>query len=108
MNTAQRVEAALHAAGMSQREVAAASELSQATISRIVAGQRVAKVPELIAIAVATGTPPQRLLESSAVADRAEIAARSTGTGTEDMRNRLLHFLELDAYLEDQGVCSPA
>ncbi|ALL79363.1 hypothetical protein AD006_29200 (plasmid) [Pseudonocardia sp. EC080610-09] len=106
MTTAQRVESALQAAGMSQREVAEISGLSQAMISRIVSGQRVAKVPELIVIALATGTPPEWLLGSSAVAERAESAARSTGSGSDAMRNRLLHFLELDAYLDDQAVFS--
>jgi transcriptional regulator with XRE-family HTH domain len=105
MSSAQRVERALRIAGLSQRAAAAATGISQPTICRIVSGDRRAKVPELLAIAAATGLPPAELLGTSTVAGRAESAARATGgSPMEEMRGRLLQLLELDAYLEDQGV----
>jgi transcriptional regulator with XRE-family HTH domain len=100
-----RVERALAAAGMSQHGLADATGLSQSTVSRIISGARVAKMPELLSIAWATGTPVAELTGLGSVADRAQCAARATnGSAMDEMRQALLHFLELDAYLEDQAV----
>jgi hypothetical protein len=39
------------------------------------------------------------------VRDRALSVARATeGSGMEGIHSELLHYLELDAYLEDQGI----
>lgn len=50
-----RVERARAAAGLSQRALADLTGISQPTLSRIIAGDRAAKLPELAAIAWATG-----------------------------------------------------
>jgi len=50
-----RIEHARIAAGLSQRALADMTGTSQPTLSRVVSGQRAAKMPELIAIAWATG-----------------------------------------------------
>lgn len=63
------------------------------------------KMPEAIAIAGATGGTVGGLLGISAVADRVESAAPvSNGDSRDQLRQALLHFLELDAYLDDQAI----
>ena len=75
------------------------------TLSRIIAGDRVAKLPEIVAIAAATGHTVAQLTGLSTVADRVQCAARATnGSDMEDMRQALLHFLELDDYLDEQAI----
>lgn len=45
------------------------------------------------------------LAKHSGVRDRLECAARATDySSMEMMRRELVHYLELDAYLEDQGI----
>ncbi|WP_027019053.1 helix-turn-helix domain-containing protein [Corynebacterium sputi] len=92
------------AAGLSQRTLATRTGISQSTLSRITSGDRIPKVPELIKIAEATGHTVAQLTGSDAAA-RVHYAARSTnGSAMEEMRQRLLGFVELDAYLSDQAI----
>lgn len=98
------IESACVAAGISQRGLAERTGISQATLSRILSGDRAAKMTEIIQIADATGCAVAQLT-GSAVAARVECAARSSnGASMATMRQRLLHFVELDAYLDDHGV----
>lgn len=107
MTVGDRIERAREAAGLSQRALAHETGISQPTLSRIISGDRVAKMPEVVAIAWATGTTVAELTGAGGVADRAQCAARATnGAGMDGMRATLLHFLELDAYLEDQAIPS--
>jgi transcriptional regulator with XRE-family HTH domain len=99
------VERARVAAGLSQRALADATGISQSTLSRVISGQRAAKVPELMAIGWATGVTVAELTGTRTVAERAEGAARATNhAGMDDMREALLHFLELDDYLSGQAI----
>ena len=99
------VELARRSAGLTQRGLAQATGISQSTLSRIISGERAAKVPELIAVAEATGWSLGALSGRSDVVDRAECAARVTnGADGDGLRGSLLRFLELDAYLEDQAI----
>ncbi|MEU2005825.1 helix-turn-helix domain-containing protein [Rhodococcus sp. NPDC019627] len=96
-------------ARLSQRSLADATGIAQATLSRIIAGTRAAKVNELVAIAAATGCTVAELTGASTVAGRVQCAARATnGASMEDMRRALVHYLELDAYLDDQGIRTSA
>lgn len=105
MTVGERIERAREAAGWSQRALAQETGISQATLSRTISGDRVAKMPEVVAIAWATGTTVAELTGTGSVSDRAQCAARATdGAGMDGMREALLHFLELDAYLEDQAI----
>ena len=62
---------------------------------------------EIIRIADATGCTVAQLT-GTAIADRVQYAARATnGSAMEKMRQRLLHFIELDAYLDDQAIPVP-
>lgn len=101
------IERARVAAGLSQRALADATGISQSTLSRMISGDRVAKVPELVAIAWATGHTVAQLSGAGALTDRVQCAARATNdSGMEGMRHALLHFLELDDYLDDQAIAA--
>ena len=98
------IENARAAAGLSQRALADRTGMSQATLNRILAGERTAKMTEIILIADATGCTVAQLT-GSAVADRVQCAARATDSASMgSMRQRLLHFMELDAYLDDYAI----
>jgi transcriptional regulator with XRE-family HTH domain len=100
-----RIERARAAAGLSQRALADMTGISQPTLSRVVSGQRIAKMPELVAIAWATGATVAELAGTGTVAERVECAARATDHADMDgMREALLHFLELDDYLAGQAI----
>ncbi len=104
-DTGALVERARVTAGLSQRALADATGISQPTLSRIISGDRVAKMPELVAIAWAAGHTVAQLTETGTVADRVQCAARATNdSGMDRMREALLHFLEMDDYLEDQAI----
>jgi len=99
------IERARAAAGLSQRALAEQTGISQPTLSRIISGDRAAKIPELVAIAWATGHTVAQLSGAETVADRVQFAARATNDcGMESMRQALLHFLELDDYLDEQAI----
>ena len=100
-----RIERARAAAGLSQRALADATGISQPTLSRVISGQRAAKIPELMAIAWATGVTVAELAGTGTVAERAECVARATNhADMEGMREALLHFLELNDYLSSQAI----
>jgi len=103
-NMSTAIESARAAAGLSQRALADRTGISQATLNRILSGERTAKMTEVIQIADAIGCTVAQLT-GSAVAERVLCAARATnGSSMTTMRQRLLHFIELDAYLDDQGI----
>lgn len=111
MNTGpigKNIDLARNAAGLSQRALADVTGISQPTLSRIIAGTRTATMPEIILIAEATGTTAGQLAGTSDIATRVQYAARATnGSGMHLMRERLLHFIELNDYLEDQAIPAP-
>jgi transcriptional regulator with XRE-family HTH domain len=99
------IDRARVAAGLSQRALADATGISQPTLSRIISGDRAAKMPEVVAIAWATGHTVSQLTGIRTVAERAQCAARATkDSGMDRMREALLHFLELDDYLDDLAI----
>ncbi|WP_370652752.1 helix-turn-helix domain-containing protein [Frankia sp. Cj5] len=101
----ERIRHAMSAAQLTQRALAQVTGISQPTLSRIVAGDRAAKMTEIIAIASATGHSVAELTGVGSVAERAQYAARATNDAEmAAMRRELLHYLDLDAYLDDQGI----
>lgn len=108
MDTTQmstRIDRALTDAKLSQRRLAELTGISQPTLSRIIRGDRPVRMSEVILIAEATGTTVSQLAGTSDVRDRVQYAARSTnGSSMETMRDRLIHFIELNEYLDDQGI----
>jgi transcriptional regulator with XRE-family HTH domain len=104
-DTGTLIERARVAASLSQRTLAEMTGISQSTLSRIISGDRAAKMPEVVAIAWATGHTVAQLTGAGTVADRAQCVARATNdSGMDRMREALLHFLELDDYLNDQAI----
>ena len=104
-NVGELIDRARIAAGLSQRGLAESTSISQPTLSRIISGERVAKLPELMEIAWATGHTLAQLSGTRTVADRVQCAARSTnGSDMESMRAALVSYFELDDYLEDQAI----
>jgi predicted transcriptional regulator len=100
-----RIERARVAAGLSQRGLADATGISQPTLSRIISGDRPVRMPEVVAIAWATGHTVAQLTGAGAVTDRVQCVARATNDcGMVAMREALLHFLELNDYLDDQAI----
>jgi predicted transcriptional regulator len=100
-----RVGQALTDAGLSQRAVAEATGISQSSLSRIISGERTPKTPEVLAIAWATGHTVPQLTGASTVKTRVQCAARATnGSQMDAMYDELLRYLELDEYLDDQGI----
>jgi hypothetical protein len=78
---------------------------SQSTMLRIFSGDQVPKMPELVAIAWATGHTVAELTGSGTIAGRAQSAARpANDSGTDPMREALVQFLELDDYLTGQAI----
>lgn len=101
------IESAREAAGLSQRALEDRTGISQSTLSRILSGKRPAKMTEIIQIADATGCTVAQLT-GTAIVDRVKCAARATNSSAmSEMRQRLLHFIELDAYLDDQAIPTP-
>lgn len=106
-NVGTAIEDARVAARLSQRALAERSGVSQATLSRIISGNRPAKMTEIISIADATGFTVGQLTGTSAT-ERVQCAARATdGAGMETMRRQLLHFVELEAFLDDHAISAP-
>ncbi len=105
--TGAAIRSAREAAQLSQRALEDRTGISQSTLSRILSGKRPAKMTEIIQISDATGCTVAQLTET-AIADRVQCAARpSNGPAMEKMRQRLLHYIELDAYLDDQAIPAP-
>jgi transcriptional regulator with XRE-family HTH domain len=99
------IERARAAAGLSQRALADMTGISQPTLSRIISGDRTAKIPEIVAIAWATGHTVAQLTGAETVVDRVQCAARATNdSDMGGMRQALIHFLELDDYLDEQAI----
>jgi len=71
----KRIEKAAAAAGSSQRALGAETGISQPTLSRIISGERAAKVPELAVIAWATGTTLAELAGTGGVAQAVPASA---------------------------------
>lgn len=105
----QRVRAARTRARLDQRELAAASGVSQAEISRIETDKKSPTIPELLKIAAGLGTTLGVLTGESLVRDRLTFAARTTNDATaEVMKDRLAYYLEMDAHFADLGYPASA
>lgn len=102
---AARVRDALALAGVSQRELARRTGISQPTLHRIISGERVATIPELIRIGDATGHSLRELAGAESMEDTVEISARATDSADMDsMRSYLLHCVELNRFLDDCAI----
>lgn len=89
-----------------QDEMAKAIGLSQPTYMRIESGSRPLKGTELIQLADSLGIRVAAITGLERVQAQAKYAARTDGSnaGMDTMRNKLYAYLELDDYLNDQGI----
>ncbi|MFC7490675.1 MULTISPECIES: helix-turn-helix domain-containing protein [unclassified Knoellia] len=107
--TSDRIRRAREAAGISQRALEEQTGINQATLSRIESGARPAKMNEILSLSWALGCTVAELTGRSNVRERVECAARAGDAGSmEGVINELTFYLELAAYLEDQGIPRPA
>lgn len=108
LTVGQRVRRAREAADIAQRDLLARTGITQTTLSRIESGKREAKMNEIVSLAWVLGSSVAELTGHSDVRDRVECIARATDDANmDDIRRELTHYLELDAYLEDQGIPQP-
>lgn len=107
-NSGERIAAARKTAGLSQRRLAKKAGLAQATLSRIEQGERAPKLGEVLSLSWVLGCTVTELTGLSTVRERVECVARaSENTDMASIKEELIHFLELDAYLDDQGIPQP-
>lgn len=103
-NVTRAIEAARHAAKLSRGALAERTGISQPALNRILSGERVAKLPELKLIADTVGCTIAQFMGSD-LASQVQSDVRGThGASNGMMRQELLHFMELDAYLDDQAI----
>ena len=103
-----RIKAARDRTKLSQRALADRAGLSQPTLHRIEQNARAPKMPEMISLAQALGVSLSEISEHSLVRDRVICYARAENdSDMAGLRRDLVHFLELDAYLEEQGIPQP-
>lgn len=72
--------------------------------SRIESGDRPLKGSELVQLSDLFGVRTAVIAGLPSVRDRAQIIADTDSPSAHAMAERLLAFLELDAYLTDQGI----
>jgi len=102
----RRIREVREAGGFSQAAAASALEISQPTYSRIESGERPVAGDELVLLADLFGVRAAAIIGVPRLRERTRYAARTDGSAAamETMREKLLAYLELDAYLTDQGV----
>src|SRR5580692_1458338 len=104
---ADRVRAAMEAAGMSQRALGQAIGFDPPTMSKALSGKRGFKPLELALISETLGISVQQLLaDDGATTTREAVLARVQPEGnpaTEQALARVRHMLELDGLLSEQG-----
>lgn len=98
-----RIEAARCAARLSKTELADAAGVSRRTLSRVISGERTAKMPEIMLVAAAAGVTVADLT-GSPVRDRVRCSPHPKTPAMEQLRDELVRLLELNDYLADQAI----
>lgn len=102
----RRLREVREAANVSQDEARAVIGVSQPTYSRLEAGTRPLKGDELVLLADRFGVRAAVITGVAELRERVRYAARTDGSEPQmaGMREKLHAYLELDAYLTDQGI----
>ncbi|EWT03840.1 transcriptional regulator [Intrasporangium chromatireducens Q5-1] len=109
LHLGDQVARAREQAGLSQRALAERAGITQPTLSRIESGAREPKTNEVLAIAWATGSSVTEITGRSDVRARVRCVARATGDATmQAMHRELMHYLEVDAFLDEMGLTESA
>lgn len=104
----QRLTSARETVGMSQRDLAACSGVSQSTIHRIENGSRVASIVELSTLADACGVLVADLQGNNVIADQVLCAGRMNDAGTQDLASYMLYAFGVAQRLDEIGVAEVA
>jgi|GEM_PF-2359420 len=100
----ERIVAARREVGMTQRELADASGLSQLTVRRVEEGSEEPSPLQLSALAFGCGLSQDALHGSNAARQSAMIAGRADDEGAADLENYLLFALDLARKLDETGI----
>lgn len=100
----QRIVNARKAVGMSQRDLAAETGLSQPTIQRIEKGERTASRLELVLIADGCGVLVDDLLGTSKIADEVRCAGRTDEVGSKELADYLIYAFGVARRLDQLGI----
>ena len=91
--------------GMNQRDLSAATGISQTMLSHIERGQRTAGADQLVSLSWALGTTYGDLIGDTEVRDRLIYAARANSeAAVKAMVDEVAFYFELGAHLDDFGV----
>lgn len=100
----QRILDARKSVGMSQRDLAAETGLSQPTIQRIEKGQRTASRLELVLIADGCGVLVDDLLGTNNIADQVCCAGRTDEPGSKELADYLIYTFGVARRLDQLGI----
>lgn len=100
----KRIVEARKAVGMSQRDLAAETELSQPTIQRIETGERTASRIELVLIADGCGVLVDDLLGTNTIADEVLCAGRTDEAGSKELADYLIYAFGVARRLDQLGI----
>lgn len=100
----QRIVDARKAVGMSQRDLADESGLSQPTIQRIEKGERTASRLELVLIADGCGVLVDDLLGTSTIADEVRCSGRTDEPGAKELADYLIYAFGVARRLDQLGI----
>ncbi|MDK8535823.1 helix-turn-helix domain-containing protein [Corynebacterium propinquum] len=100
----QRIVDARKVVGVSQRELANETGLSQPTIQRIEKGERAASRLELVLIADGCGVLVDDLLGTNSIADEVRCAGRTDEDGSKALADYLIYAFGVSRRLDQLGI----
>lgn len=100
----QRIVDARKAVGMSQRDLADETGLSQPTIQRIEKGERTASRLELVLIADGCGVLVDDLLGTSTIADEVRCSGHTDEPGAKELADYLIYAFGVARRLDQLGI----
>lgn len=100
----QRIVDARKAVGMSQRDLADETGLSQPTIQRIEKGERTASRLELVLLADGCGVLVDDLLGTSTIADEVRYSGHTDEPGAKELADYLIYAFGVARRLDQLGI----
>lgn len=100
----KRIVDARKVVGMSQRDLASETGLSQPTIQRIEKGERAASRLELVLIADGCGVLVDDLLGTNSIAEEVRCAGRTNEPGSKELADYLIYAFGVMRRLDQLGI----
>lgn len=100
----KRIVDARKAVGMSQRDLASETGLSQPTIQRIETGGRTASRLELVLIADGCGVLVDDLLGTNSITEEVRCAGRTNEPGSKELADYLIYAFGVARRLDQLGI----